>query len=1018
MRRSLRPLAAALAVLACGSTRTPAEEDPYAQFIPPTGPLAPEEERAQLKVPPGFEVELFAAEPAIRKPMNIACDERGRLWLTESVEYPFPVKEGAEGRDAVRILEDADGDGRAEKVTLFASGLNIPIGVAPIPGGAIVYSIPKLWKLIDRDGDDRADEKQELYGTFGHGDTHGMVNGLTWGFDGWLYACHGYANASEVRGADGSLLKMRSGNTWRMRADGSRVEPFSFGQVNPFGLCFDPLGNLYSTDCHSQAAYLLLRGGQYPTFDNVHDGLGFPPLMIDHDHQSTGISGIAYYAAEQFPPEYRDCLFTGNVITNRVNADRVERRGSGAWAVHRPDLVESGDPWFRPVDLEVAPDGSLFIADFYNKVIGHYEVPLTHPARDRERGRIWRIVHRGGDASRGRRPQSAWVAAGRAAGDPARLLPELLADLASPNLTVRLLAVAALARAGGDAAALHGALARPANGFQAAAALWVLERRGDLAGGELHEAARSADATVRVHAQRVLGERRELGAARALVLAGLADSDPLVRRCAAEALARHPAAENLPPLLALLASAPREDAHLIHAARIALREQLRVPEAWAAAAGLDPAGKDAEAVAGVALAVPRAEAAVFLARRAPGTEPKPEALRHMARYLPEEERDRLLPDIVRGGSTAGLDRRSTVIEALVKGCEERGGGIPAWVAEAGGGLAGDLLAAGAEDRAARGIQLARSLKLDRFKDRIAALALSPAQPDRLRAEAFAAVAALDPAGRVPILGRILANPEEKPAIRELAAAGLGDLEAPEAVEALAAGLRAAHDALAAKIAAALARRRPGGERLLEEIEQGRASPRLLARREVQLRLAGSGIDDLETRVKKLTAGIPDAEEKAAGLIAARREGFARASPEAGRGAAVFAKTCGACHRAAGQGNKVGPELEGIGKRGLDRLLEDVLDPNRNIDQAFRTTVIVTRDGLARTGLFLREEGAVLVLADQEGKSFTVPAAEVESRELSNLSPMPADIAEKLPEAEFYDLLAFLLGLTAAPASGG
>jgi putative heme-binding domain-containing protein len=115
---------------------------------------------------------------------------------------------------------------------------------------------------------------------------------------------------------------------------------------------------------------------------------------------------------------------------------------------------------------------------------------------------------------------------------------------------------------------------------------------------------------------------------------------------------------------------------------------------------------------------------------------------------------------------------------------------------------------------------------------------------------------------------------------------------------------------------------------------------------------------------------------------------------------------------------VGPELEGIGKRGLDRLLEDVLDPNRNIDQAFRTTVIVTRDGLARTGLFLREEGAVLVLADQEGKSFTVPAAEVESRELSNLSPMPADIAEKLPEAEFYDLLAFLLGLTAAPASGG
>src|SRR2546427_311580 len=298
------------------------EDDPYASYLPKSGPLLPEEERTKLQVPPGFEVELVASDPDIKKPMNIAFDDRGRLWLTETVEYPYPAKEGAEARDAVMILEDTDGDGHADKITKFASGLNIPIGILPIQGGVIVYSIPKIFKLVDHDGDDHADEKIELYGTFGFGDTHGMVNSFTWGFDGWVYACHGYSNASEVRGQDGAAIQMQSGNAWRWRTDGSRVEQFTHGQVNPFGLCFDPLGNLYSADCHSQPVYMLLRNGWYPSFGKPHDGLGFAPEMIDHDHGSTAICGIVYYSAAQFPPEYRDTVFTGNVVTCRVNHDR------------------------------------------------------------------------------------------------------------------------------------------------------------------------------------------------------------------------------------------------------------------------------------------------------------------------------------------------------------------------------------------------------------------------------------------------------------------------------------------------------------------------------------------------------------------------------------------------------------------------------------------------------------------------------------------------------------------------
>ena len=179
---------------------------------------------------------------------------------------------------------------------------------------------------------------------------------------------------------------MNSGNTYRMRPDGSHAEYFTHGQVNPFGLAFDPLGNLYSCDCHSRPVYQLLRGAWYPSFGKPDDGLGFGPEMVTHDHGSTGIAGIAYYAADQFPAAYRDTVFIGNVVTNRINHDRIEWHGSSPKGIEQPDFVWSDDNWFRPVDIELGPDGALYVADFYNRIIGHYEVPL-HPPRPRPRAR-------------------------------------------------------------------------------------------------------------------------------------------------------------------------------------------------------------------------------------------------------------------------------------------------------------------------------------------------------------------------------------------------------------------------------------------------------------------------------------------------------------------------------------------------------------------------------------------------------------------------------------------------------
>ncbi len=213
----------------------------------------PEDERKALHVPSGFEIQLVAAEPDIQKPLNLAFDDRGRLWVTDTVEYPYPAKEGTKPRDTVKILADFRPDGKARSITTFADGLNIPIGLLPLPSAnaALVHSIPDIFLIRDTDGDGHADHREVLYGVFGHQDTHGMTNAFTWGFDGWVYACHGFSNDSTVAGKDRRPISMSSGNTYRMKPDGSDAEYVTHGQVNPFGLAFDPLGNLYSCDCRS-----------------------------------------------------------------------------------------------------------------------------------------------------------------------------------------------------------------------------------------------------------------------------------------------------------------------------------------------------------------------------------------------------------------------------------------------------------------------------------------------------------------------------------------------------------------------------------------------------------------------------------------------------------------------------------------------------------------------------------------------------------------------------------------------
>lgn len=553
----------------CASLTGFAQEDPFRLGVRTTEPLSPADQQNSFQLPPGFKIELVAAEPDILKPLNLAFDLRGRLWVTMSQEYPYAAPADREPQDCIKILEDTTGDGSYDKITTFADGLNIPIGLYPYKNGVIAWSIPNIWFLEDTNGDDVADKRTVLYGPLGfERDTHGMNNGFTRGFDGWLYACHGFNNDTTVSGADGHEIHMQSGNTYRMRTDGLRIEHFTHGQVNPFGMTQDERGNLFTADCHSKPIYQLIAGGYYPSFGKPHDGLGFVPPMMDHLHGSTAIAGVAIYEDNLFPEEFRGNMFSGNVMTSRINRNRLEYHGATVRAIEEPDFLSTTDPWFRPVDVKLGPDGALYVADFYNRIIGHYEVPLDHPGRDRTSGRIWRISYEKADHADRRHSQRRL---------PDQSLPALANELGHPNLPRRMLVTDYLADEVGEVVIpeMQAVIAWNQSAESVAHALWILHRRGASEKLNFSVLLKHPAALVRLHTVRLLHEMESPAPAdiRACEFL-LNDQDAFVRRAAAETLGRHgtPSISLEQVLLGVLETTPADDTIMRQTTRMALRD--------------------------------------------------------------------------------------------------------------------------------------------------------------------------------------------------------------------------------------------------------------------------------------------------------------------------------------------------------------------------------------------------------------------------------------------------------------
>jgi putative heme-binding domain-containing protein len=358
--------------------------------------------------------------------------------------------------------------------------------------------------------------------------------------------------------------------------------------------------------------------------------------------------------------------------------------------------------------------------------------------------------------------------------------------------------------------------------------------------------------------------------------------------------------------------------------------------------------------------------------------------------------------------------QAAVLRSFQRGYGERGQRLPADAVAWANDLGRRLLAADNEETRRMGLELVRDLRLTSLAAELPAWLAADAKFPGLKIQVLDTLGAVGHPQFVALCAQLLARPEERLDVQHHAALHLGGRNDEAGRNALLSAFKTASEKLAIGLARGLSLGKEGAEALLAAAEQGQASPRLLKDPTVEQRLRTAGPPRLEERLRTLFESLPPEDDRLKQLQVARLDGFRQSPASAEAGAKVYEKHCAACHRLAGKGAKIGPDLDGIGARGLERLLEDTLDPNRNVDGAFRATVIHTVGGKVLTGLLLREEGDIVVLADEQGKELRIKSSEIEERRQTSLSPMPANVAEKIAEAEYYDLLRFLLNQRAAP----
>src|SRR5437867_2368633 len=497
----------------------------------PSPALSPTEAQKKFVVPEGFEVRLFAAEPEVVNPVAMTWDERGRLWVVELYEYPLGAPAGTKPRDRIKILEDTDADGRADKVTVFADGLNLATGILLGNGGVYVGQAPEFLFLQDTNHDDVADTRTVLLNGFGLHDRHELLNGFTWGPDGWLYMTHGVFTHSRVKVPEASSPGVEvNAAVARYHPRTKKFEVFADGTSNPWGVDFDRYGNAFVSACVIDHFFQLAPGGVYvrqggtPANPYTYEML---PSIVDHKHFMAAYSGVDIYQGNQFPSRWLGEAFLGNIHQSAINHDHLSPNGSSFKASAREDFLTTSDGWLRPVSTQTGPDGAVWIMDWYDRYPCYQNANADPDGVDREFGRIWRVVYTGDHPGEPvpSRPEKKM--------DLAKLSSARLVELlAHPNVWHRRMAQRLLdeRRDPKTKAPLEKLLAG-ANTLEARlAALWTLHGSELLDDATLDQCDADPEPAIRAWVARLTGERGDPSAPSLERLAALAgDRDPAVR---------------------------------------------------------------------------------------------------------------------------------------------------------------------------------------------------------------------------------------------------------------------------------------------------------------------------------------------------------------------------------------------------------------------------------------------------------------------------------------------------------
>lgn len=959
--------------------------------------LTPQQAATHMTLPEGFFVDVFAAEPDVHQPVALAIDERGRVWVAEAYTYPVRAPEG-QGRDRIVILEDSDGNGRADRRKVFAEGLNLVSGLEVGFGGVWVGAAPYLLFFADRDHDDHPDGPPEvLLDGFGYQDTHETLNAFIWGPDGWLYGCHGVFTHSRV-GKPGTPDEQRvpmNAAIWRYHPLRHEFEVFAWGTSNPWGVDFNDHGQAFCTACVIPHLYHIIQGARYQRQAGQH----FDPYVYDdiktiadHLHYEGNIAehawwghepelpaataraggghahcGAMIYLGDNWPESYRNQLFVNNIHGNRVNNDLLERRGSGYVGHHGPDFLLANDRWFRGINLRYGPDGTVYLIDWYDRNACHRINPEIW---DRTNGRIYRIRY----------------------GTPNRVNVNLHDSDESQLISLqthrndwfvrtarRLLQERGISDAGYDAL-VNLALNGPDTPARLRG-LWAAHVTRGLNDKLTLQFLNDRDEYMRAWAIQLACEDRHVSAEVLSVMERLAATDPspVVRLYLASAMQRLPLEQRWTTLARLMQHASDNEDH-------------NIPYLiWYATEPL-VAARPGEAIDLASQGKLEKVSRWMLRRAAADNAALDLVVQKLSKATAAGEQRRILEEMLR----AFEGRVDLPMPPSWEGAYER--------------------AMRSEDPQVRDLaeQAAVIFGDRRIFPRLRSALTDPQAPLDVRRRALAILVRGRDTEAADALHAALRLAElRRDVLRALT--NLGNDATPDAILGVYSQLTTEEKADAVT---ALSGRPAYAQRLLDAVQAG-----IIPRTDVHAyhvrQMLQLNHQELAARIRTVWGEVRQSSQEKQQRIAHYKSlltpSFLR-NAQLGNGRRLFDTNCASCHTLFGEGGKVGPDITGSNRADLDYILENLVDPSAVLGKDYRMTVITTTDGRVLSGIVQAESDTAITLRTLND-TVVIANSEIESRQLSELSLMPERLLDQMSPEEVRDLVAYLASPVQVPPRG-